>query len=188
VTLIQWILALVPVVIAATAYEVTSYKVLALLTEALGVLSVALLIVVAKETLQTRVIGKLCLVGGVLLFYWTEALALAIQNNPFSIVEGFPINDAQFDQELIRQALLYVTLFQLLLFVGYSVRPRIEKAMGVFTSRIDSLSFDRWILVFLLVMCAVLPLLIYYDSTPGRLLRCSSRVELPQILMPLNPA
>jgi hypothetical protein len=163
VTLTQWILVLVPVVIAATAYEVTSYKILALLTEALCVLSVALLILVAIETLQTRVIGKLCLVGGVLLFYWTEALALAIQESPFSITEGFPINAAQFDEELIRQAFLYVTLFQLFLFVGYSVRPRIEKAVRAFASRVDSLSFDRWIFAFLLVTCAVLPLLIFYD-------------------------
>lgn len=163
VSLPQWILVFVPVVIAATAYEVTSYQILALIVEALSVLSVALLIVVAKEALQTRVIGKLCLVGGVLLFYWTEALALAIQENPFSVPEGFPINATQFDQELIRQAFLYVTLFQLLLFVGYSVRPRIEKAVGAFASRVDSLSFDRWIFAFLLVACAVLPLLIYYD-------------------------
>ncbi len=163
VSLTQWILGSVSVVIAATAYEVTSYQILALITEALGVLSVALLILVAIETLQTRVIGKLCLVGGVLLFYWTEALALAIQENPFSIPKAFPINAAQFDQELIRQAFLYVALFQLLLFVGYSIRPRIEKAVGAFASRVDSLSFDRWIFAFLLVACAVLPLLIYYD-------------------------
>jgi oligosaccharide repeat unit polymerase len=163
VTLTQWILVALPVVIAATAYEVTSYNILALITEALSVLGLALLIVVAKEALQTRVIGKLCLVGGVLLFYWTEALALAFQKSPFSVPQGFPINETQFDQQLIAQALIYITVFQLLSLVGYSIRPRIDKGVRFFASRVDSLSFDRWILVFLLVACSVLPLLIVYD-------------------------
>jgi oligosaccharide repeat unit polymerase len=163
VTLTQWILVALPVVIAATAYEVTSYNILALITEALSVLGLALLIVVAKEALQTRVIGKLCLVGGVLLFYWTEALALAFQKSPFSVPQGFPINETQFDQQLIAQALIYITVFQLLSLVGYSIRPRIDKGVRFFASRVDSLSFDRWILVFLLVACSVLPLLIFYD-------------------------
>lgn len=163
VSMTQWILVTVPVVIGATAYEVTSYRILTLITVALSVASMALLIVVTIEALQTRVIGKPCLVGGVLLFYWTEALALAIQESPFGVREAFPIRAAQFDQELIRQAFLYVTLFQLFLFVGYSVRPRIEKALGVFASRIDSLSFNRWVFALLLVTCSLLPLLIYYD-------------------------
>ncbi len=163
VTLTQWLLVSVPVVLAALTYEVTSYRALALSAELLSLLSLALLIVVAKEALQTRSIGKLCLVAGVFVFYWIEALDLAFQKNPFSIPEGFPITATQFEPELIRQALVYITVFQLLLLVGYSIRPRLEKAVGFFSSRVDSLSFDRWILVVLLVACSVLPLLIFYD-------------------------
>ena len=163
VTLTQWILVSIPVVMAALTYEVTSYPALALFAELLGLLSLALLIVVAKEALQTRAIGKLCLVGGVFLFYWIEALVLAFQEDPFSIPEGFPISATQFDQELIRQALVYITVFQLLLLVGYSIRPRLEKALGFFASRVDSLSFDRSIVACLLAACSLLPLLISYD-------------------------
>jgi oligosaccharide repeat unit polymerase len=151
------------VIIALAAYEATSYNMLALTAETLGVLGLALLIIVARETLQTRVIGKLCLVGAVLLFYWAEALALALQKSAFSVPLGFPINETQFSQELINQALFYITVFQFFLLVGYSIRPRIEKGIRFFASRVDSLSFDRWILAFLLVACSVLPLLVVYD-------------------------
>jgi len=163
VTLTQWILVSIPVVLAALTYEVTSYRTLALFAELLGLLSLALLIVVAKEALQTRAIGKLCLVGGVFVFYWIEALVLAFQENPFSIPEGFPISATQFDQELIRQALIYITVFQLLLLVGYSIRPRLEKAVGFFAARVDSLSFDKWLIGILLFLSAIMPLLIFYD-------------------------
>lgn len=163
VTPTQWVLVIVPVVIAVAANEVTSYNILALLTEILSVLSLVLLIVVAKEALETKVIGKLFLIGGVLLFYWTEALALAIQPNAFSIPLGFPINEAQFDQGLIAQALIYITVFQLLSLVGYSIRPRINRPIRFLASRVDSLSFDRWLLAALLLASSVLPLLIAYD-------------------------
>ncbi len=163
VTPTQWVLVIVPVVIAVAANEVTSYNILALLTEILSVLSLVLLIVVAKEALETKVIGKLFLIGGVLLFYWTEVLALAIQPNAFSIPLGFPINEAQFDQGLIAQALIYITVFQLLSLVGYSIRPRINRPIRFLASRVDSLSFDRWLLAALLLASSVLPLLIAYD-------------------------
>jgi hypothetical protein len=170
VTLSQWILVSIPVIVAALTFEVTSYRALALTAELLTVLSLALLFVVAKEALQTRAIGKLCLIGGVLLFYWIEAFVFAVQENPFSIPEGFPINATQFDQELIRQAFIYITVFQLLLLVGYSLRPRLEKAVGYFASRVDSLSFDRWILALLLVMCSLVPLLVFYDFDADKIL------------------
>jgi hypothetical protein len=163
ITLIQWLLAGAPVVIAAAAYSVTSYRSLALITQLLAVLNVALLTAIVKEALSVRVIGKLCLVGGVFIFYWIEALTLSFQGNPFSIAEGFPINASQFDQELISRALIYITVFQLFLFVGYSVRPRFAKALQIFASRIDSFSFQRWIIGLLLVLCAVLPILAYYE-------------------------
>jgi hypothetical protein len=163
VTATQWVLVCVPVLVATAVFNVTSYRTLALITQLLAVLNVALMIVVVKEALGARVIGKLCLVGGVFIFYWVEALSLSVQQNPFSIAEGFPINAGQFDQDLIRQALLYITVFQLLLFIGYSFRPRLAKPLRMIVSRIDSFSFERWIIGLLLVLCAVLPMLAYYD-------------------------
>jgi oligosaccharide repeat unit polymerase len=170
VTATQWILAAVPVVIAAIAYDTTSYNVLAILAQVLGVMSLALLIVVAKEALRTRAIGKAFLIGGTFLFYWAEALALSFQPEPFTIPAGFPISEAQFEPELITLAFVYVSVFQLLLLVGYSIRPRLERVVRSLTSRLDSLSFDRWILVLLLATCSVLPLFVYYDFDVARII------------------
>lgn len=170
VSLVQWILVTIPVVIAAAAFDITSYKVLALVTLLLGVMSLSLVIVVAKEALHTRLIGKLCLAGGTFIFYWSEALVAAIQDDAFAIPDGFPIHAAQFDQELITQALFYIAVFQLFLFIGYSVRPHLKRTVGVFTSRVDSLSFDRWLLAVLLVVCSLTPLLFYYEFEMSKII------------------
>jgi hypothetical protein len=186
VTATQWILASVPVLIAAVAYDTTSYSALAILAQVLSVLSLALLIVVAKEALRTRAIGKAVLIGGAFLFYWAEALALSVQPEPFSIPAGFPINEAQFEPELITKALVYIAVFQLLLLVGYSIRPRLANAIGYFTSRIDSLSFDKWLIGTLLILCAIVPLLIFYDFDADKLInallasRSSTDFEAPE--------
>ena len=186
VSRIQWLLATLPVVIAAATLEVTSYKTLALITQVLSVFSLALLVIVANETLRTRVIGKCCLVGGTFIFYWAEALALSFLDDPFSVPDGFPIPSTQFDQELITRALLYVTLFQLFLFIGYSIRPRLERPAAFFRSRVDSLSFDRWILAGLLIFCALTPVLIYYSFDFDRIIdallasRSSTDFEAPE--------
>jgi len=181
ITPIQWLLVSLPLIIATAGYEVTSYRSLALITQVLTGLNLTLLVVVLREALAVRVIGKLCLVGCVFLFFWVEALGLSMQANPFSITEGFPISESQFDQGLISQALFYLTVFQLLMFVGYSIRPRIAKAVVNVASRVDSLSFDRSIVGFLLALCAVLPLLVYYevdfDKIVGALLASRSASE-----------
>jgi len=186
VTATQWILASVSVIVAAVAYDLTSYSALAAVTQVLGVLNLVLLIVIAKEALRTRAIGKAVLIGGTFLFYWAEALALSVQPEPFSIPAGFPINEAQFDPELITRALVYITVFQFLLLAGYSIRPKVERLVNLLTSRVDSLSFDRWILALLLVMCSVLPVLIYYDFEVNKIIsallasRSSADFEAPE--------
>jgi hypothetical protein len=186
VSRVQWLLVAVPVVIAAMTLEVTSYRMLALITQVLSVLSLALLVMVANEALHTRVIGKCCLVGGTFIFYWAEALALSFLDDPFSVPDGFPIPSTQFDQELITRALLYITLFQFFMFIGYSIRPRLEQLAGFFKSRADSLSFDRWILAGLLIVCALTPLLVYYNFDLDKIIeallasRSSADFEAPE--------
>lgn len=163
VTLVQLFLASVPVVLSAITTEVDSYKTLALITQICAAVSVVLLISVTREAIRARVVGKCCLVAGVFVFYWMDAVALTLQPTAFAIPDAFPINATLFNQDLIRQALNYVSLFQLLALIGYSIRPRFEKPLTFLASRIDSLSFDRSILGLLLILCAVLPLLTYYN-------------------------
>jgi len=170
VTVIQWLIAGVSIAIAVASYEVTSYSVLATLTQVLVGLSLVLVVIATREVIKTKSIGKFCLVAGVFIFYWLDALTLSLQQNPFAVPEGFPLTATQFDQDLIHQALFYVSIFQLFLLVGYSVRPRLERPLRLLTVRVDSLSFDRTVIGFLLVMCSIAPLLLYYDFDIGTII------------------
>ena len=163
VKLVQWTLASIPVLLAAITTEVSTYKTLAAITQVCAALSVLLLISVTREAVRARVLGKCCLVAGVFVFYWMDAVALTLQPTAFAIPDGFPINATLFNQDLVRRALIYVSLFQMLALIGYSIRPRFDKPLAFLASRIDSLSFDRSILGLLLVLCAVLPLATYYN-------------------------
>lgn len=186
VTVIQWLLVITPVPIALSSYEFRSYAMLALITQALVVLNVLLLIIVTREVLTTRTIGKFCLVGGTFIFYWLDAWSLSTSRTPFSIAEGFPINAGQFDQEMIQQALVYTSVFQLLLFVGFSIRVRIERPLRFFTARVDSLSLDRTLIAMLLAICSILPLLIYYEFDDAKIItallasRSGTELEAPE--------
>ena len=163
VTLVQLSLASVPVLLSTITTEVNSYKTLAVITQICTAVSVVLLISVTREAIRARVVGKCCLVAGVFVFYWIDAVALTLQPSAFAIPDGFPINATLFNQDLIRQALIYVSLFQLMVLIGYSIRPKFDKPLTFLASRIDSLSFDRSILGLMLILCAVLPLVTYYN-------------------------
>lgn len=162
VTVLQWALAGLCVIIGLTSYEVQSYARLALVAQSMIFISFVLLVAVAHEVFTRRCIGKLCLVAGAFVFYWVDAFTLSEQASPFSIPEGFPINETQFNQDLIHDALFYVSLFQLLLLIGYSIRPRLDRPLKFFSSRTDSLSFDRTVIAFVLITCAFVPMLVYY--------------------------
>ena len=163
VTMIQWALAILSVIVSVSAIEFTSYNALALITQICSALSFLLLLAVAFEAFKTRVIGKCCLVAGVFVFYWMDALSLSTQTIPFSVPEGFPLRASQFSEQLIQQAVVYVSLFQLLLLVGYSIRLKLDRPLAYLSARVDAMSFDRSILVMMLILCALLPLLAYYQ-------------------------
>src|SRR5215510_266639 len=129
VTGLQWLLASVSVVIAIVGYEVRSYVLLASITQLLAALSLISLVMVTREVFKTGSIGKFCLIAGVFVFYWIDALALSLQRYPFAVPDDFPYNATQFDQDLIHQALSYVAVFQLMLLIGFSIRPRFDRSL-----------------------------------------------------------
>lgn len=180
VTVFQWLVGCASIAISVASYEVTDYAVLATITQVLVGMSLLLVVAATREVLKTKSIGKFCLIAGVFIFYWLDALTLSLQPIPFSVPEGFPLDATQFDQDLIHQALFYVSVFQLFLLVGHTIRPGIERPLRFLTSRIDSLSFDRTLIGFFLIMCAVAPLLVYYDigTIAGVLLASRSGTEL----------
>jgi len=163
VTIVQWVLAGVSVVIAGFSYEVRNYVWLAWMTQVLVLLSFLSLIIATREVFRTGSIGKFCLVAGVFVFYWIDAFALSLQRYPFAVPEHFPYSATQFDQSLIQQALVYVSVFQLMLLVGHSIRPPLDRPLKFFAGRMDSLSFDRSLVAFLLILCSFTPLFVYYD-------------------------
>jgi hypothetical protein len=186
VTLMQWLLAAVPVVLSVITLEVESYKAMAILTQACAAASAILVIAATREAVRARVIGKCCLVGGVFVFYWMDAVALTLQPSAFGIPDGFPINATQFNQSLIREALIYVALFQFFALIGYSIRPRFDRPLALLASRIDSFSFDKSIITLVLVLCAVLPVAIYYNFDFDRIVaaliasRSTSEIDGPE--------
>jgi hypothetical protein len=186
VTIVQWTLGITTVIVAILTNEFTTYAALALITQICAGLSLLLVAFTALEALRSRVIGKSCLVASVFVFYWVDALALSLQATPFGISEGFPIRATQFSQILIQQAVIYVSVFQLLLLVGYSIRPKVERPIAFLASRIDALSFDRSILGIMLIVCAVLPLLMYYRFDLDKILavllasRSFSELDAPE--------
>jgi hypothetical protein len=163
VTLVQWTLAGATLLLALITAEINSYESLAIITQICATLSAVLLICVTREAIRARLVGKGCLIAAVFIFFWMDAVWLTLQAVPFAIPEGFPINATQFDQDLIRQGLIYVSLFQLLTLAGYSIRPRFDRPLRYLSSRIDSMSFDRSLLGLSLIFCAFLPLAIYYN-------------------------
>src|SRR4051794_25825070 len=79
VTGIQWILVIVPSILAIAANEMVAYNWLAIITQACVVLNLLLLAVVAIEALRTKVVGKCCLVAAVFVFFWLDAFTLSMQ-------------------------------------------------------------------------------------------------------------
>src|SRR5204863_5547759 len=117
-----------------------NYALLASASQVLACLSFILVMMSTREVFRTGMIGKFCLMAGVFVFYWIDALALSFQQYPFGVPEGFPYNATQFNQDLIHQALFYVTVFQLLLLVGYSIRPRFDSPLRSLANRFDTFS------------------------------------------------
>lgn len=162
VTTSQWILAIGLVLLAWYSDLFGSREELAAFALLLAVVNILLLLDVSKEALRTRSLGKVLLVGSVLFFYWFDALQLGFEKPPFAVPARLPVYSGQFHKEIIKQAYSYVTLFQLMLLVGYSVRPRMHRLVPWVCSRVDSASGSGRLLRYLLVSCALVPLLVSY--------------------------
>src|SRR6266480_603686 len=97
VKLAQWLLAFISVLMGGYSYYVTNYDYLAIVALILAAVNFVLVLLVAKEALNSRLIGKFCLMAGALVFYWLDAVSLALQKIPFTIPNGFPVQGERFD-------------------------------------------------------------------------------------------
>src|SRR5262245_32480803 len=102
VSVVQWALAALSLMFAYLGYLTTQYDRLAQLGALLLITNLALLAVVAKEALSTRLLGKFFLISSCLVFYWIDAFDLSRQQLPFAVPEGLPLSTQQFDQQLLQ--------------------------------------------------------------------------------------
>jgi hypothetical protein len=159
VTALQWSLLYLSLALAGGSFFITSYDGLVLLAVLLTADSSLIAVLLIKETIQTRLPGKFLLGASTLFFFWVEALNLAFQDQPFTAT-GLPVPFSQFSQGLIKQSYLYVAIFQLMLFIGYSIRPRLRGLYNWIGSRVKSKSFRGSAMPYVLAACALFPLLL----------------------------
>lgn len=162
VTLTQWLLSIAMVLLALYSYSLSSTDELATLGVLLAGLNSVLMIQAAREALQNGPVGKLLLTASVVFFFWTDAVALSLDNPPFAVPARLPILSGQFQPELVQQGYFYVTIFQVMLLIGYSVRPRLARARAWIRSRVDATSRSTQIFKYGLAACALLPLFMTY--------------------------
>ena len=134
---------------------------------ALVVLGGAILVFTGIETLSTRECGKSLMMAGMFVSYWLEILGLALNDFPGSD----PVPWSHWPDELVRDGLLYVALFQFFLLVGYSLNPRMGRITRWATTRIDVRSTPSNYLLYGLASFGVLPFVVAFK---GDLLRAGA--------------
>lgn len=160
VSVSQWVLVILSVCIALYSSFFSSHRDLATLLVFLTTVNVILSVNLIREALRTGVFGKLLFTSCVFFFFWMDALIGAFQNLPFAVPPRLLILAGQFHPDLIHLAYFYVSLFHLMLFVGYSIRPRLVRMFSWIRSRTDSTSKRTYLLRYLLAACALYPLLL----------------------------
>ncbi len=114
------------VLLAAISLTSTTYEqviTVGLVLVALNTIGVA---TSTYEALQNRVLGKLFLIGSVYAFFWLGVLDNCLRDNPFYVSSSLRIGIRRWPVDLVNTSLLYIAMFQLLLLVGYSLRPRMR--------------------------------------------------------------
>lgn len=156
----QWVLVFVSLGVAASGYLVSSYEGLRSLLLVLTLLSVVLVIETGLEAMRSKVLGKVLLAFGALGFFWAEGLSVAHRELAFAVPSALVGFAPQYPIETIQLGLLYIALFQLMLFVGYAIRPRARRLMQVVEGREDVRSPRASILRYGFVLAFIGPLLL----------------------------
>lgn len=160
VTTNQWVLSYLLLALAGLGFLTSTYESLAILAAVFVIVDLLLLVILGLEAFRARIVGKFLLVASTLIFFWGEALNLALQETPFPAPAGLLDQSAQFSQELVKQAYFYVALFQLMLLVGYSLRPPMRGAFDWIASRVKSNSLRARVMPYVLAGCSIFPILL----------------------------
>ena len=123
--------------IAALSLVFSSYAALSIIITCLTTFAITQTIVSLKHILNSRAFGLPILNVSSIFFFWIEAQYLAFSKPSFAIT-GPPIPTGTYSPDLIEAGIFYVTLFQVVMLVGYSFRPRLRALGGWISNRTDS--------------------------------------------------
>ncbi|MBI4445047.1 MAG: oligosaccharide repeat unit polymerase [Acidobacteria bacterium] len=162
VTIAQWLFLLTIAGLSGYSYFLSTVDELTYLVSFICILNLLFLLNVIREALYSRVIGKTLLAGSIFFFFWVDAFQSSLEKPPFSVPPGLMIFSGQFHIDVVRQGIFYVGVFQFFLFLGYSLRPRVQHLTRWMRSRVDSESGWSRLMRYAMVACAIAPLLLSY--------------------------
>lgn len=163
----EWGLAVCVVLMAAVTYLQDSYGgVVATLTVIVAI-SVCLVVVSVIRSARSGVIGRGLLMAATFGFFWIEALSSARTAVPFEVAVGEPLSGNQVDLTLVKGAILFIALFQLMLLAGYSIRPPLGPLFRSVHRRTDERALRGRLWRYVLAACALVPILLSFNFDLG---------------------
>jgi len=100
-----------------------------------------------------------------LAFYWADCIELARQDPPFAVPSQIPVGASQFELGDVQLALTYLALFQLTVFIGYSIRPALRRLQSWTRSRVDSHYSELWHLRYVMASAGYAVMVVAYGTS-----------------------
>lgn len=158
----EWFLALVVLLLAAVASLQSTYEGVVTILLMVVVVSGMLVVVTAIQSGRSHAIGRFLLTASTFGFFWIEAWGSARKAVSFQAGAGLPIPGGRFELGDVKQAILFIAIFQLMLLAGYSIRPAFTWLFGLLSRRHDQRSAGGNALRYVLAACALLPLMLSF--------------------------
>ena len=166
VTGFEWVLLMTTLVSALAGFAFESNRQLALLAEFTFGIELTLVGVAVVESFRNKVMGKTLLAGAMVAFYYQDAFRMVTGDVPFNAGSA-PVSGGQFDPAIVQLGLVYVAVFQLMLFVGYSCRVKLYGVCRWVRSRSDRRGRAAWSWRYVFAAFAILPLFLSFSWDPA---------------------
>jgi hypothetical protein len=152
----QLALCCATLILGVFSFASDTYTYLKVLIDALLTINVALCVLCIRELLETKALGKTLLTASCLVFFWLDAASLAHGPSAFAAPADLPAFTDGFDGRDLQRAIFSVSLFQMLLMVGYSLRLRLPTIANSFRQRVDSRRLGSRLLIYAFAACALI--------------------------------
>ena len=162
VNAVQWSIVLGSLALAAFGSLGDSYEQAATVALVLVAINTILVLLVAYEGLQQRVLGKFLLVGATHVFFWVGLLDAALGEPSFAVSAALRVGTRRWPLDLVHASILAVALFQAMLLFGYDLRPRWQRLTDWCQGRLDLRTSTTKALPYIFGGLGVLTLLLSY--------------------------